>query len=178
MTWKLLAYHKLSTTAGVEHSLVKKTSLRNQFGWNSAHLVLSKSRTCPPKLKRLASRPWSSKTVCAFDWVPSNRNNSSKTFSPTGKYFFKHFLKLWWLGKLTNFRHECQSLRYSCRSTASDLLCSSGKTADAFRAYVTASQNSNSERAELWWLGKLTNFRHECQSLRYSCRSTASDLLC
>ena len=40
-------------------------------------------------------------------------------FSPTVKYFFKHQFILRWIGKLTNSRHECQSLRYSCRSTVS-----------------------------------------------------------
>ena len=95
----------------------------------------------------MESRPRSSKAFFAFDWVASIRSNSSQTFLSTVKYFFMHRLKLRWIGKSTNSRHECQSLRYSCRSTASGLSCSSGKTADAF---VRSSPNSNGERAYAW----------------------------
>jgi len=47
----------------------------------------------------------------------------------------------------TNSRHECQSLRYSCRSSVSGLLCSSGKITDAF---ARNSSISNVERASSW----------------------------
>ena len=83
--------------------------------------------------------------VFAFAWVASIRHNSS--FRRQWKSIFKHRLKLRWIGNSTSSRHRCQSLRCSCRPTASGRSCSSGKIADAL---VRTSPNNNCERASAW----------------------------